>query len=288
MGAEEFFTNDGFLPALRRAYDRLSAAQRKIAGFILQSPEKAVRCSISQLAEATGTKSESGIVRFYRAFGFNGYNDMKVSLAMEFAQNTYYRPYEAITTEDSPAAIKDKIFTGAMCSLERSKNYLENAALDQAVAILAETKRLYVMGFAISYFLAEMAWFKFSKIIPVCRHFCDPHVAAAMTAMAAEGDTLLAISHSGESRDLVLLAEEISPPAQVIALTSFADSPLARVAACKLVVDPEDNYRTDAAMARLAQLAVIETLFLGLAIRLGQEALPALDRSHRAVTRLKY
>lgn len=288
MVEKKILSTISFLPALQREFSSLSKAQQRIANFILQHPEETVRSSISQLAAATNTKSESGIVRFYRMFGFAGYNDMKVSLAMELAKHAYYRPHEDITACDSVGEVKNKIFNGAIRNLQRNADAIDEAALMQAVEILASTKRLYIMGFAISYFLAEVALFKLSKLIPACYAFCDSHVAAAMTAVPAEGDTLLAISHSGESRDLVILAENISPPAKIITITSFNDSPLARLSACKLIVEAEETYRTDAALARMSQLALIETLFLGLGIKLGREVLPMLERSHLAVAKFKY
>ena len=66
--------------------------------------------SISELAEATGNKSESSIVRFYRVLGFSGYHDFKVALATEIAGKSFYHTYTELDSDDSVDDIKKKIY----------------------------------------------------------------------------------------------------------------------------------------------------------------------------------
>ena len=69
------------LATIRMKLKDLTLMQQQIAQFILGQPKEVINMSITQLAEATGVKSESSIVRFYRILGFSGYHDYKVNLA---------------------------------------------------------------------------------------------------------------------------------------------------------------------------------------------------------------
>ena len=62
----------------------LPDALARIADVILSEPEVAVRASMSELAELTGS-GEASIVRFCRRLGFDGYSSFKLSLASDIA-----------------------------------------------------------------------------------------------------------------------------------------------------------------------------------------------------------
>ncbi len=277
------------LPTIRMNMPSMSKTQQAISRFISENPEKVVKMSITQLADACGAKSEATIVRYYRQLGLSSYNDLKVTLAAELAENSYYRTYEDITGQDSLATLKQKIFNGAIRVLDANLALLDTKAMEDALALLEKAERAFFLGFAISAAMADMACFKFSKLIPNCRAMCDPHVTASVLALPRPGDVVVAISHSGESKDLIIPVEKIRPTVKVIAVTGSKDSPLAKIADVVISsVSDEMTYRTDAAMTRMVQMAIIETLYIGLCIRRGDPALEALETAYRSTSYLKY
>ncbi len=277
------------LPAIRKKLPEMSKTQQAISRFIIENPEQVVKMSITQLADACGAKSESTVVRYYRQFGLTGYNDLKVSLAAELAENSYYRPYDDITGKDNLDTLKQKIFNGAIRVLDANLSLLDTAPLEAALALLEQAERVFFMGFAISAAMADMACFKFAKLIPSCRAMSDPHVAASALSLPMAGDVVFAISHSGESKDLIIPVEKAQPLVKVLALTGSEASPLANIADVVIpCVSEEMTYRTDAAMARMAQMAIIETLYIGLCIRRGDAALEALHTAYNSTSYLKF
>ncbi len=57
---------------VHKKYDTLTAKGRRLADFVLASPDKAVFMTTRQLAAAVNT-SEATVVRFVRQLGFDNY-----------------------------------------------------------------------------------------------------------------------------------------------------------------------------------------------------------------------
>ena len=277
------------LKTIRGRIDEFTRTQRKIGEFVLQNPEQAFKMSITELTHKTGTKSESTIVRFYRLLGFESYHDFKVTLATEIAGNSFYHTYEEITSEDNVSMVKKKIFEGATKTLHRNLMHLNDKLLEQSVDLIAYSRRLIIIGYGTSGSLASEAYFRFIRLGLNCYYYPDPHYTAVMLAEPREGDVVLAISYSGESKGVVIPVEKARPPAKVIALTGSADSPLGNIADVCIATESEEmNYRTDAMIARMVHMALIGTIFMSVSLRLSPASLTSLERTKQALSYLKY
>jgi len=104
-------------------------------------------------------------------------------------------------------------------------------------------------------------------------------------AFACPHDVALGISHTGVTRDTIdALAEARAHGATTIALTNFAQSPIARVANHMLTTAArETTFRCGAMASRLAQLTVVDCLFVGAAQRTYADTLAALEATREAV-----
>lgn len=104
-------------------------------------------------------------------------------------------------------------------------------------------------------------------------------------AFACPHDVALGISHTGVTRDTIdALAEALAHGATTIALTNFAQSPIARVANHMLTTAArETTFRYGAMASRLAQLTVVDCLFVGAAQRTYADTLAALEATREAV-----
>ena len=99
------------------------------------------------------------------------------------------------------------------------------------------------------------------------------------------GDVVLAISHSGRTKDVldaVKLAKESG--AAVVAISRFGRSPLQRLADVTLhTLSSETAYRSEAIASRIAQLAIIDVLFVGAFLRNHPVTSRNLSRSRSAI-----
>lgn len=277
------------LATIRMKLHDMTLMQQEIAKFILGHPAEVINMSITRLATATGVKSESSIVRFYRTLGFSGYHDFKVSLATEIAGKTFYHTYSDITENDDVETIKQKIFQGAIQTLNENLQ-LPNADLFlEAIDLIENARRLIFLGYAVSGAVALQAFFRFSRLGLHCHFSQDPHINAVILAEPAEGDLLLCISHSGESRDVVEPVKRAKPPAKVIALTGSSDSHLSKIAdVCITTVSEEVNYRTDVMVSRIVQTAILDTLYTAVGLRKGSPGLERLSKTRQTISYLKY
>lgn len=277
------------LTLLREKLGDLTRTQRKIGEFVLQHPELVFRMSITELTHKTGAKSESTIVRFYRQLGFDSYHDFKVTLATEVAGNSFYHTFEEITSADDVGMVKRKIFEGAAKTLHQNRLQLSNELLAQAVNMINEAKRVVLIGYGTSGSIASDAHFRFSRLGIDCFYYPDPHFTAVILAEPQEGDVIFAISQSGESKGTVIPVDKARPPAKVIALTRSPDSPLGNIADVCIATESEEmNYRTDAMIARMVDMAIVGTIFTSLSILRSPDSLRRLERTRQALSYLKY
>jgi RpiR family transcriptional regulator, carbohydrate utilization regulator len=277
------------LQTIQEKVEHLTRMQRSIGEYILNNPEKTFKMSISELAHRTGAKSESTIVRFYRSMGYDSYHDFKVTLATEIAGNSFYHTYEDITPDDTVATVKRKFFEGTAKSLHKNLYALNNKNLEDAVELIASSTRLILIGYGTSGSLAADAYFRFLRLGLHCFYYPDPHYTAVMLAEPRDGDVILAISYSGETKGAVIPVKKAKPKAKVIALTGAMDSPLGNIADVCIASESEDvNYRTDALIALIVHAAILGTLFTSVGLRLSPASLRSLEKTKQALSYLKY
>ena len=95
---------------IHKRYHLLTATEKRIADYLLHHQDEAVGMSIGELAEHAQV-AKSAIVRCCKSLGFEGYAQLKLSLAAEYSKNKQlnYTPY--IYDDDSPATIMEKVFS---------------------------------------------------------------------------------------------------------------------------------------------------------------------------------
>jgi len=277
------------LSLIRNKIPTLTRLQKNIAEYIISNPTKVIKMSISQLTQEAGLKSESSVVRFYRALGFSGYHDFKVTLATEIGGSTFYHTYEDIFASDEIESIKQKIFQGTIQTLNENITAISSLNLQRAADLILSSERLFFLGYASSSAIALEAFFKFSRLKPHCYYYTDSHINASLLAEPLPGDVIFCISHSGETKDVVIPASQAKPTAKIIALTGSIDNPLVKIADIAIVTFSEEvNYRTEVMVSRVVQMSVIEVLFTACSLKLGPHVFERLKKTRQALSYLKF
>ena len=57
---------------IREKYNQIFMAERKVADFVLENPERAVNANVSELANLSGV-SDATVIRFCKRIGFQGH-----------------------------------------------------------------------------------------------------------------------------------------------------------------------------------------------------------------------
>jgi DNA-binding MurR/RpiR family transcriptional regulator len=276
--AETVVRARGLLPSL-------SPAEQRVAQVIIDEAATAARLTITDLAERAGS-SETTVIRFCRAMGFNGYSELRLTLAAEAGRTSPDEPVGSdISQSDDLAQVVKKIAFADARAVEETASQIDIAVLGQVVDLVAGARRVDIYGVGASAFVALDFQQKLHRIGRIAYAWSDTHLALTSAALLDERDVAFGISHTGTTSDTIdAFAEAGRHGARTVALTNFPKSPITRVADLVLTTAArETTFRSGAMASRLAQLTVIDCVFVGVAQRTFQETRTALDATYAAV-----
>lgn len=270
-------TNDNLLETVHAALARLRPAERKVAEVVVARPDDVIYMTLADLAKAARV-SEPTVVRFARASGCDGYQSFKIRLAQSLTQPFSYADLD-IAPDDDADVYAAKVFKATADMLLKVHGQLSGAAVDAAVEAIAAAGRLEFFGLGASGAVALDAYHKFFRLISSCAAYTDPHMQLMSASALKPGDVVVAISHTGRTRDLLEVVPQARQAGATVVAITASDSPLAEASSIVLCVDvPEDTDVHTPMMSRIAHLVVIDTLAVGVARRGGRATAERLHR----------
>lgn len=274
------------LVRIRSLLPGLARAEQRVGRIVLADPASIARRSITDVAETAGT-SETTVTRFCKAIGVGGYPDLRIALAADTARTTT-RDRDLgsdIAEDDDMAHIISKIGYADAKAVEETTDQLDAEVLQPLVDAVAHARRIDVYGVGASAFVALDLQQKLHRIGLTCFAWADTHNALTSAAVLRDDDVALGISHTGATADTVeALREAGRRGATTAALTNFARSPITEVADHVLTTAARETaYRSGAMASRIAQLTVIDCLFVGVARRHLGRTRTALEATYEAV-----
>lgn len=267
-------------------YDKMGKAEKRIADWLIANPGEILPLSIVDLAEKCGC-SEATIVRFARRLGFSGYQELKISLAQETNAVT---ASTNITVDDTLTEIYDKVCNEIYCSLERTKMVLDRDALKEACEKICKANKIVIFGLGNSASVALDASHKLLRAGCNAFAYSDNHMQVIVSSHLAPGDVVIAISHSGSSKDIVealKIAKESG--ATTIAVTNSGKSPIQKYSDIVLyTASDETKHNILALNSRIAQLSIINAIYFYLVYHRSEKTLESIKETERALQSKKY
>ena len=269
------------LSEIESALKHMTRAEKKVARVVLSSPYRVLRKSIGLVASEAGV-SEPSVIRFCRALNCKGFQDFKLQLAQDLATGAHFSETR-LSIDESAADLITKVIDSGISSLIKVRDSLPAERVQAAVEILASADRIEFYGLGGSGIVAQDAQHKFFRLgVPVVA-YSDPTVHAVSASLLGSGCVIVAISQSGATQDVIASVElGLAAGARVIAITA-AESPLAQLATICLpmnLLEDEDLYAP--IKSRMAHLAIVDVLAVGVALSRGidlQRTLPQLRAS---------
>ena len=270
---------------IRMLYNTLGGAEKKIADWIFENPGKIISLSIVELAEKCKC-SEATIVRFSRKIGLEGYQDLKIALASESKTTVS----TSISADDTAIQMFDKACNEIYCSLELTKKALDPDALAVAADAICKAGKIALFGLGNSASVALDASHKFIRAGLNATACSDNHMQMIVASHLAERDVAIGVSHSGSSKDIVeALKVAKEHGATTIAITNVGKSPIDKVSDVVLhTSSAETEYSILALNSRIAQLAIVDTLYYYVAFNLSDKAVEAIKETERSLRSKKY
>jgi DNA-binding MurR/RpiR family transcriptional regulator len=274
----------GCMLRIRSLFDSLCHAQQKVAQFVLENPQEVLSVSISALAQRARV-SEATVLRFVRAVGYEGYGRFRIALAEDTATQSIRegleKIHEDVTVDDDFEAIFRKVLYSNVDSLSTTMNRVDGKAIEKAAQLIYHASTLFLVAVGNSQPIAMDALHRFLKLGKKTVFFSDPVAAAMFARLLGPNDTVIAISFSGLSVDVIeilKIAKESS--AKIIAITSHDHTPLTDLADVKIFsYSKETRFRTEAMESRIVQLSIIDALFVSTAMINPQKALREIQKT---------
>jgi DNA-binding MurR/RpiR family transcriptional regulator len=275
----------GIQSSIEAATPALTPAMRRIAKAIRDNPAIVLEKTISQIADACGT-SVASVVRFCRAVGVSGYAELRMSLATELGKEAAqfgadFTLGAEIARTDTLEEMASKVASLEMLAIEETVSSLDFKALERVVAALDKAQRILLFGIGASHFVAQDLHHKLFRVGRNVFLMMDAHEAWTAALLSPEHTVAIAFSHSGVTADTVQFLELARQNgALTVAVTGARDSRLARAADERLITHARESaLRAGAMVSRIAQLALVDCLFLGVARLRYEQTIDALKRT---------
>ncbi|MFT3718653.1 MurR/RpiR family transcriptional regulator [Pseudorhodoferax sp.] len=254
---------------IARARPQLTRSHVQVADYVLRHPLQAATMPIDELAAAVGV-SVATANRFARAIGLDGYPMLRAELVKGF--EAMLAPVEKMRARLARPGTVHDAFVAALEESQRNiaatREALSPAMCEQAVHDILAARRIYLVGFGSSGWLAGL-------LQRGLEAHCDSVHLLASVAGASHGarllprmgapDLLIAITFPRYLCDTALLAQGAAERGvRVLALTDGPQSPLAPIAHGALYAPTENCH---AASSESSALALIEALASAVAMK---------------------
>ena len=247
---------------LRGILASLKPTERLIAECVLADPEKVITSSIAEIRKDSGA-SVGSIVGFCRRLGLKGFADFKIALARDLAQ-------AGLSAGDAQnGSLFEKVFHFHAQSLMETLQINSEAVFERAAQVIEKARRIEFFSIGISYPVAYTAYCKFQLIGLTASSQFDSHIQLIAATQMKPSDVAFGISCSGTTRETVQCLEVAKAKgATTICLTNAMKSPITACADIALYATPSEIKYFQAPLAsRVTQLAVIDALFVALALK---------------------
>lgn len=278
----------GGLVILNEMINNLPPSENKIAHYILNNPEESILLTSLALGEKSQTSS-AAVIRLCKSLGFNGFQELKIRVAGDM-QAQAVKGYRDIEPNEEYKDIIEKVTSNTIQTLQETMDIMSVKNLKEAVTTLMNAKSILFIGFGASHIAAKDAEQKFQRIDKQAQAIADVHMAATSIANKGPDDVVVGISFSGETSEVVKLLELAKQKnTKTISITKYGNSPVTRFSDIQLFTSAarEATFRSGATSSRIAQLHVIDILFMCLASEEYDKTVQHLDETREAISFIK-
>lgn len=213
----------------------LSVSHRRMADYVLAHPAKVAMMSIDEFARECGVSAATAN-RFVRALGLSGYAQFRAELIQGFEQAL--EPVERLRVERGKSAGVADVFAASLYedqrNFEQTCQALDGEQCERAVKSILEARRVFIIGFGASAYLAGLLQRGLSLHCDMVESMAGPggvsHAARQLSRLQAD-DLVISIAFPRYLADTITLTKAAEKAqATVLALTDKTDSPVVPLA----------------------------------------------------------
>ena len=248
------------LDRIHASYYQLSAAERKVADYVLGHHDQVQFMSITQLAEECGI-AEATVSRFCRSLKLKGFNAFKIELA-----------HHSVATD--PAAQRGKpalnavgrsreVARLAVDAVNQTVELAESDSILRAVELFEKAPHVLCIGAGGSRIMASAFADLFAMADPKFYALADAHSQMSAAATMGQKDVIVLFSYSGSTTAGVQVLELAKKRGiATVLVTRYPKSPAAKLADVVLRCGSNEGpFQSGSVPAKIAQLVVMDLLF---------------------------
>lgn len=248
---------------------RLSKGQKRIAEYIVNHYDKAAFMTASKLGDKVQV-SESTVVRFAIALGYDGYPALQKALQEMIRNRLTAVQRVEMTGNMSESAVLGTVFKADMQNIRQTIEDLDEANFSRTVDALCEAERVYVVGVRSSAPLAQFLGYYMNfirdNVMVITSGISD---VLEQVARVGEKDVVLGISFPRYSRRTIeAMNYAKGKGATVVSLTDTPLSPLGEASDFCLTARSDMASFVD---SLVAPLSMINALIVAMSLRHREE-----------------
>jgi DNA-binding MurR/RpiR family transcriptional regulator len=268
---------------IRMAMPSLTPREGRVVTVMVGMTEMNESTSLRDVASDADV-SDAMVVKIAKKLGFTGFRQMRAGL-IDYNRSDSAALFHELSPDDDTGQIIEKVFRTSVQALEETMAIIDVAAFERAAGLLAGARHRDFYGIGGSAQIARDVAHKFLRIGLRVNVHDDVHMMLMSASLLGTDDVVLAFSHSGNTT-AVLEPVELARRngARVVAITNYADSPLAVAADIALCATARGSaLLSENAAARIAQLNVLDALFVAVTNHDPGAARQNLERTMAAV-----
>lgn len=271
-------------PKIRMRLPSLTPLELRVVETVFGQRDFTELTALRQIADDAGV-SEALVVKIAKKLGYSGFRDFRSAVA-EYIRSPTAEMHEELSADDSSEAILQKVFRTSIQALEETLAIIDVKAFDRAADIVKSARNRDFYGVGGSAQIARDVSHKFLRIGIRTSVHDDSHLMLMSAALLGPNDVAIGFSHSGRTTaviEAIQLAR--SNGARTIVVSNYNTSPLAQIADIVLCSTAQGSpLMGENAAARIAQLNILDALFVAVAQRDYAAAEHNLERTMSAVT----
>jgi len=245
------------LENIKDHYEEMFSAEKKVADFILENPEQAVMMNVSELSQASGV-SDATVIRMCKRIGCEGYYQMKILLSNDLGKNHLIKYTDG---NSKPSSLGD-LFQVVARNMIKLAESLDAHALEASIDLIKRADTVHVVAAGNTTPIALDLGFRLGRFGIKASYSMLSEYYLNNVGLAGGRDVLIAISHSGSSKQ-VMQAVELARKRElkIIAITGYERSPISNMADY-LLLAKFDTPIFGASMpdSHLPEMAVVDAL----------------------------
>lgn len=272
------------LQRIQERYPHLRRSERVVADYLRQNADQRLDLSITDFSRVLGI-SEATVSRVCKALGYDGFQDLKLSLAAgAFAERSFANIPTDLQESDSAIATSQKLANALIQGISNTQRLLDANAIESALETMQRAQRLLFIGVGGAASICDEAVHLLLKAGFNCISYRDGYTQTIAASTLSADDCLIGISHTGRTQSVVramTLARRAGAP--TIAITGDRDSAVASAADLLLLTGHRDTMQVplygDFIEGRACQLFLIDLLYIGLLFRTSDSAKATLRQT---------